>query len=208
MIKEEEKIRREVANEIINYEKSLSQEDFESRNTFELIANKRRDLLNSDEVNKLGEKIAQEDIKSDFANRASQIHERNVGTAERELDLKKREKQLEREDAELELIHQYKMAAIKKDNEHRAMLDSRKKMVDKYGYLYENKETITAIDGDGKQYQLPKDFSFSEHVNKIRQFGRNVSKLDKPLLQTIKWIFIAGTIILGVFILKWTGVIG
>ena len=96
---------------------------------------------------------------------------------------------MNRLNAEMDLQHKYNMSMIKANGEHNQMLDRRKKMVEKYGYLYDNKEHTIAYDGEGKQYNVPKDFSYSETVNRFRQFGRNVSKLDKPVLETIKWFF-------------------
>ena len=77
-------------------------------------------------------------------------------------------------------------------------------MFGKYGYLYSNNPSkmIEVEDSDGKKYKIPEDFSFSILVNKIRQFGRNLSKLDKPVLQTIKWFFLIGVGSGIIFLLK------
>lgn len=163
--------------------------------------------LKSEDVQKAGSILANEDIKSDFANHAAKIEEKNVNAGDLHLKNVKRKRQQEREEEESKLEHEYKMAEIKRNGEHKKMLDKRKKLVEKYGYLYNQEHLSKAIDGDGKEYFVPKDFSYSEIVNKVRQFGRNVSKLDRPLLQFIKWFAIIGGIILGVFILKWTGII-
>lgn len=172
-----------------------------------MLQEKKTQALTSEEVQKAGSILAGEDIKSDLANEAARIQEKNVNAAALNLKNKKRKRQIDREEAESQLEHKYKMEEIQRNGEHKKMLDKRKKLVEKYGYLYDNKELATAIDGDGNEYKVPRDFSYSNFVNKFRQFGRNVSKLDKPLLQTIKWVLIIGGIVLGVFILKWTGII-
>lgn len=172
-----------------------------------MLKEKKTQALTSEEVQKAGNILANEDIKSDLANEAARIQKKNVDAAQLNLDNKKRKRQIDREEAESQLEHKYKMEEIQRNGEHKKMLDKRKKLVEKYGYLYDNEKLTTAIDGDGKEYKVPKDFSYSNFVNKFRQFGRNVSKLDKPLLQTIKWVLIIGGIVLGIFILKWTGII-
>lgn len=172
-----------------------------------MLQEKKKQVLKSEEIQKAGNLLANEDIKSDFANEAARIQEKNVNAAELNLKNKKRKRQIDREEAESQLEHKYKMEEIQRNGEHKKMLDKRKKLVEKYGYLYDNEKLTTAIDGDGKEYKVPKDFSYSNFVNKFRQFGRNMSKLDKPLLQTIKWVLIVGVVVLGVFILKWTGII-
>lgn len=172
-----------------------------------MLQEKKKQVLKSEEIQKAGNLLANEDIKSDFANEAARIQEKNVNAAELNLKNKKRKRQIDREEAESQLEHKYKMDEIQRNGEHKKMLDKRKKLVEKYGYLYDNEKLTTAIDGDGKEYKVPKDFSYSNFVNKFRQFGRNMSKLDKPLLQTIKWVLIVGVVVLGIFILKWTGII-
>ena len=175
--------------------------------TTDLLRDKKTELLKSEEVQKLGEMAAKEDIKADFKSEAARINQKNIDTAEREFDNETRQRRLDRLNAEMDLQHKYNMSMIKANAEHNQMLDKRKKMVEKYGYLYDNKETITAQDGEGNEYKVPKDFSYSVVVNKIRQFGRNVSKLDKPILQTIKWFLILGIGIALIFILKGLGIL-
>ena len=179
----------------------------DGEDTAVMLQEKKKQVLKSEEIQKAGNLLANEDIKSDFANEAARIQEKNVNAAELNLKNKKRKRQIDREEAESQLEHKYKMEEIQRNGEHKKMLDKRKKLVEKYGYLYDNEKLTTAIDGDGNEYKVPKDFSYSNFVNKFRQFGRNMSKLDKPLLQTIKWVLIVGVVVLGVFILKWTGII-
>lgn len=179
----------------------------DGEDTAVMLQEKKKQVLKSEEIQKAGNLLANEDIKSDFANEAARIQEKNVNAAELNLKNKKRKRQIDREEAESQLEHKYKMDEIQRNGEHKKMLDKRKKLVEKYGYLYDNEKLTTAIDGDGNEYKVPKDFSYSNFVNKFRQFGRNMSKLDKPLLQTIKWVLIVGVVVLGIFILKWTGII-
>lgn len=202
----------EIKNEIALRKKELTA--FNDRpsvdaDTLQLLSEKKKELLQSEDANKMGTLIATEDIKSNFASEASRINQKNVETAERELDTKTRQRRLDRLNKELDEQHKYNMAMIKQNAEHHQMLDRRKKLVEKYSYLYNCKEEdcYRSYDSEGKEYLVPKDFSFSPAVNKIRQFGRNVSKLDKPLLQTIKWVLIGGIITLAVVLLKKFGVI-
>lgn len=183
---------------------ALIQQD---KDTVDLLQTKKKELLQGEEANNLGTLIATEDIKSNFASEASRINQRNVETAERELDTKTRQRRLDRLNAELDEQHKYNMAMIKQNGLHKQMLDKRKKLVEKYGYLYDNKETVLAVDSEGEEYQVPKDFSYSVIVNMFRQFGRNISKLDRPLLQTIKWALIIGVVVGGVFLLKRFGIL-
>ena len=183
---------------------TLVQQD---KDTVDLLQTKKKELLQGEEANNLGTLIATEDIKSNFASEASRINQRNVETAERELDTKTRQRRLDRLNAELDEQHKYNMAMIKQNGLHKQMLDKRKKLVEKYGYLYDNKETVLAVDSEGEEYQVPKDFSYSVIVNRFRQFGRNISKLDRPLLQTIKWALIVCVVVGGVFLLKRFGIL-
>lgn len=179
----------------------------DGQDTSLMLKEKKAQVLKSQEAKEISDRIATEDVKADFANEAARINKKNVEAAEKELDNKTRQRRLERLNAELDEQHKYNMAMIKQNGEHMQMLDRRKKLVEKYGYLYKQEEMVKAIDGEGKEYFVPKDFSYSKTVNRIRQAGRNISKLDKPILQFIKWFAIIGLIILGIFILKWTGII-
>lgn len=174
----------------------------------DLVDKKEQELLNTDEVQAAATRIGQEKIHSDLEEEATKIDKKNTENKQRDFDNKKKRRKIERDEAEEELEHKYKMQEIKSNAEHKQMLDKRKKMVEKYGYLYDNSAMTKAIDSEGVEYSVPKDFSYSKIVNGFRQFGRNVSKLDRPLLQTIKWIFIAGVIIGGFFILKALGIVG
>lgn len=205
----EDKIQEQIKNEVELEMQKFQQENNlpETKETLDFLKIKKNEALKSGEAQQIGNRIATEDVRADFANAAAKVTEKNVNAAELNLKNKKRKRQIDREEAESQLEHEYKMKEIKRNGEHKQMLDKRRKLVEKYGYLYSQEHITKAVDGDGNEYVVPKDFSYSNAVNKFRQFGRNISKLDRPFLQTIKWIAILGGIVLGVLILKWTGVI-
>lgn len=173
----------------------------------DLVSKKEQELLNTQEVQEAANRIGQEKIHSELEQEATEIDKQNTENKQQQFDNKKKKRKIERDEAEEELEHKYKMQEIKANAEHKQMLDKRKKMVEKYGYLYDNSETTKAYDSDNKEYQVPKDFSYSEMVNRFRQFGRNMSKLDRPMLQTIKWILILGGLVAAFFILKSLGIL-
>lgn len=161
-------------------------------------------LLQSEEVNKVARQFGEERIKSDLKAEASRIRRKNIETAEKEFESETRELRLIHLKAEMNLEHRYNMETLTQDAKHNQMLDARKKLVEKYGYLYDmsEKNIVKAYDSKGNVYDRPKDFCFSKVVNAVRKFGRDVSKLDKPILQTIKWLLIFGFIGLAIFLLK------
>lgn len=166
-------------------------------------------LLETEEFSKISKKFGEERIKSDLSAEASRIRRKNIETAENEFENETRELRLKHLKAELEKEHAYNMKTLDDDAKHSQMLERRKKLVEKYGYLYDNKpeNLIDVSDSKGKTYKAPKDFSYSNGINKIRQFGRNLSKLDRPILQTMKWILIIGAVVGGYFVLKGLGII-
>lgn len=170
----------------------------------DLIKGKEKELLCTQEFQDLSQKIGEENIKAQLSKEATRIRQENIETAEKEFENETRKLRLEYLKEELKKDHTYKMKIIEKDAKYKQMLDKRKKMFGKYGYLYSNNPSkmIEVEDSDGKKYKIPEDFSFSILVNKIRQFGRNLSKLDKPVLQTIKWIFLIGVGSGIIFLLK------
>lgn len=178
-------------------------------NVMELIKEQEKSLMETKEVQDLGRKFSEERIKSDLSAEASRIRRKNIETAENEFENETRELRLKHLKAELEKEHAYNMKTLDDDAKHSQMLERRKKMVEKYGYLYNNspENQIDAIDSKGEVYKVPKDFSYSNGINKIRQFGRNVSKLDRPVLQTIKWVAIIGIGGLAIFLLKHFGIL-
>lgn len=178
-------------------------------NVMELIKEQEKSLMETKEVQDLGRKFSEERIKSDLSAEASRIRRKNIETAENEFENETRELRLKHLKAELEKEHTYNMKTLDDDAKHSQMLERRKKLVEKYGYLYDNNpdKQIEAVDSKGVTYKVPKDFSYSNGINKIRQFGRNVSKLDKPIVQTIKWVAIIGCAVLGIFLLKRFGIL-
>lgn len=174
-----------------------------------LIKEQEKALMETKEVQDLGKKFSEERIKSDLSAEASRIRRKNIETAENEFENETRELRLKHLKAELEKEHAYNMKTLDDDAKHSQMLERRKKMVQKYGYLYDNRpeNQIDALDSKGEVYKVPKDFSYSNVINKIRQIGRNISKLDKPILQTIKWIAIVGIGGLAIFLLKRFGIL-
>ena len=167
------------------------------------------ELLKTDEIMKIGKKFGEERIKSDLSAEASRIRRKNIETAEREFENETRELRLKHLKAEMELEHKYNMSTLEKDSKHKQMLAYRRKLVEEYSYLYNcnPEDCVTCYDNEGQPYQVPKDFSYSKTVNKVRQFGRNISKLDRPILQTIKWVLIIGAGVSVFFILKWLGIV-
>ena len=174
-----------------------------------LIKEQEKALMETKEVQDLGKKFSEERIKSDLSAEASRIRRKNIETAENEFENETRELRLKHLKAELEKEHAYNMKTLDDDAKHSQMLERRKKMVQKYGYLYDNRpeNQIDALDSKGEVYKVPKDFSYSNGINRIRQIGRNISKLDKPILQTIKWIAIIGIGGLAIFLLKRFGIL-
>lgn len=208
--KELDKAKEEIKEAKENASNALIVKDEPEQKTgaMQLVDQQEKEILNSNEAKAAAGKIGYERVHSDFKSEAAKINAKNIETAEKEFDNETRKRRLERLNAEMDLQHKYNMSMIKSNGEHNQMLDRRKKMVEKYGYLYDNKEHTIAYDGEGKQYNVPKDFSYSETVNRFRQFGRNVSKLDKPVLQTIKWVLILGGVVTAFCILKYFGIIG
>lgn len=178
-------------------------------NIMEIVKKEEDSLVNSDQFAEISKKVSEERIKADLSAEASRIRSKNLETAENELQNETRELRLAHLKEELKLAHKYNMETLKKDEKHRQMLSKRKKMVEKYGYLYDFKQEncMTAYDDKGQPFSVPNDFSYSTIVNKIRQFGRNISKLDRPILQTIKWFLIIGVGVGIYFILKSIGII-
>jgi hypothetical protein len=175
----------------------------------EIVKQEESELLKTEEFSKISKKFGEERIKSDLSAEASRIRRKNIETAENEFENETRELRLKHLKSEMELEHKYNMSTLDKDSKHKQMLAYRKKLVEEYSYLYNCKpeDCVTCYDQNGEAYKVPKDFSYSKTVNRIRQFGRNVSKLDRPILQTIKWVLIIGAGIGAYFILKSIGVI-
>jgi hypothetical protein len=175
----------------------------------DVVKDKENELLQSKEVQELGRRCGEERIKSDLAKEASDIRRRNVQTAESLYETETRELRLKHLRAQLNRQHKYEMDTLEQDARHTQMLNKRRKQVEKYLYLYNSApdNMVEVLDGKGEKYFVPKDFSYSDFVNRFRQLGRNLSKLDKPILQTIKWALIIGAGIGIVFLLKRLGIL-
>lgn len=212
-LKEEEeleKIKQEIAlrksqEKSTNFIAMLPNKD---TSVMDIVKQEENELLKSEEFQKIGKKFAEERAKSDLSAEASRIRRKNIETSEHEFENETRELKLKHLKAEMELEHRYNMMTIDSDAKHKQTLAYRKKLVEKFGYLYDcrHENCVICHDDEGNEYSAPKDFSYSITVNKIRQFGRNLSKLDRPILQTIKWVLIIGLGISAYFILKSLGV--
>lgn len=175
----------------------------------DVVKDKENELLQTKEVQELGRRCGEERIKSDLAKEASEIRKRNVQTAESLYETETRELRLKHLRAQLNRQHKYEMDTLEQDARHTQMLNKRRKQVEKFLYLYNSapENMVEVVDGKGEKYKVPKDFSYSDFVNRFRQLGRNLSKLDKPILQTIKWAIILGVGIGIIFLLKRFGII-
>lgn len=175
----------------------------------DVVKDKENELLQTKEVQELGRRCGEERIKSDLAKEASEIRKRNVQTAESLYETETRELRLKHLRAQLNRQHKYEMDTLEQDARHTQMLNKRRKQVEKFLYLYNSApdNMVEVVDGKGEKYKVPKDFSYSDFVNRFRQLGRNLSKLDKPILQTIKWAIILGVGIGIIFLLKRFGII-
>lgn len=97
-------------------------------------------LVNSEQFAEISKKVGEERIKADLSAEASRIRTKNLETAENELKNETHELRLAHLKEELKLAHKYNMETLQKDEKHRQMLSKRKKLVEKYGYLYDCRE--------------------------------------------------------------------
>ena len=203
-----ERVKQEIAVKRVQMANQLVTQKHDT-DVMSLVKQEEGELLKTEELSKISRKFGEERIMADLKKEASRIRRENIETAENEFENETRELRLKHLKAELEKEHAYNMKTLDDDAKHSQMLERRKKLVEKYGYLYDNKpeNLIDAIDSKGNVYKAPKDFSYSNGINKIRQFGRNLSKLDRPILQTMKWVLIIGAVVGGYFILKGLGVV-
>lgn len=157
----------------------------------ELVEQNRTSLLQTEEVRELGTIVAEQQIKTDLAGKAQEIRASQIDNAEHEFDNDLRELRLKHAKAEETRKHNYAMQQIAVNARHTAMLDKRKKLEEKYGYLYERDENGNLI-----------DFSYSATVNVLRTLARNFEKLDKPVRLVLKIVFWCGVCALTIFLLK------
>lgn len=187
----------------------IKQQENNQSGVMALVEKQQNTLLSSKEFEEISKKFGEEKIKSELAEEASKIKAKNQETAERDFETETRELRLKHLKEQLKREHKYNMDTLDRDAKHSQMLDRRRKLVEKYGYLYDcsSENTMVVKDGKNQGYNVPKDFSYSNIVNKFRKFGRDISKLDRPFLQTLKWIVILGLITLGYLILKKYGIL-
>lgn len=164
----------------------------QNKTALDVVSTKEQELLRSEEIGKAANLIGQEKIKSELASKAAEIKSKNADTAEKEFETETRSRRLKQLNAKLDLEHKYEMSIIKENGEHYAMLDKRKKLEGKYGYLYSKNEDKTL-----------KDFSYSKFVNRIKSLTNSLRQLDKSFLQLLKYIVIGGLIVGGVLLLKY-----
>lgn len=157
----------------------------------ELVEQNRTTLLQSEDVQELGKVVATQEIKTGLAGKAQQIRSAQIDNAEHEFDNDLRELRLKHAKAEETRKHNYAMQQITVNARHTAMLDKRKKLEEKYGYLYERDEDGNLV-----------DFSYSTVVNALRTLARNFEKLDKPIKLLLKIVFWTGIGVLAIFLLK------
>ena len=181
-------LRRLVDNEKKN---ELAEQLPQAKTAFSVVEEQTQTLLNTPEVKKYAAITAEQDIKADLAAKAADINKKNIETAETQFDTETRELRLKQCKAKLALDHKYEMSILTENGKHKQMLDYRKKLAEKYGYLYDKDEKGELI-----------DFSYSAIVNKIRTFTRNVSKLDTTIKKAFKWIFIIGIVAIAITLLK------
>lgn len=169
---------------------SLAESPAHKSTTF-VVDSKIKELLDNPKVQEFISITAEEGIKADLAAIAAGIRQKNIETAEKEFDTETRTLRLKQCKEKLNLDHKYEMSILADNAKHKQMLDKRKKLEEKYGYLYERDEQGNIV-----------DFSYSETVNKIRAFVRNVSKLDVAVKKALKWLFISVVIITVFALLK------
>ena len=203
-----EKVKQEIAVRKVQMANAPELQKHDT-DVMEVVKQEENALLKTDEFLKIAKKWGDERIKSDLSAEASRIRRKNIETAEQIFETETRELRLKHLKAEMALEHKYNMSTLDRDSKHKQMLAYKKKLVEQYSYLYNCDENnlVTAYDDKGKPYKAPKDFSYSKKINQIRQIGRNISKLDRPILQTIKWVLIIGAGIGAFFILKNLGIL-
>lgn len=203
-----ERVKQEIAIKKVQMANELALPKHDT-NVMDIVKQEENDLLNTEEFSKISRKFGEERIKSDLSAEASRIRRKNIETAENEFENETRELRLKHLKSELELEHKYSMSTLDRDSKHKQMLAYKRKLVEQYSYLYNCDEDnlVTVYDDKGVAYKAPKDFSYSKKINQIRQIGRNISKLDRPILQTIKWVLIIGAGIGAFFILKNLGIL-
>lgn len=175
---------------------------------YDLIGQKEEELLKTDNVQTMSQTVAEEKIKSDLAEEAVRIESKNQDLAEKKFATETKELQLKQLKEAMKLKHAYEMKTIKDNEKHRIMLDKRQKLIEKYGYLYEQ-QTYEDVDENGNiiTRSRPKNFSYSVVGNSIRTFTRNLQSLDTTVRKFFKWVFFIGLGVAVVWVLRYYGII-
>lgn len=153
----------------------------------------KQDLVNNNtDIHSAVEYLVKEDILQDITSETVKVANKHQNNEENKFELERRKMQLELIRTEENKLHKYRMAQINRNGKHIAMLDKRKKIEEKYGYLYEKDEN--------DQF---KDFSYSKIVNILRATARNFDKLDKPIKTITKFIFFGSMLVCLIFLIKY-----
>ena len=125
-----------------------------------VIDQQQTELVKSKEFQEISKKFGEERIKSELAEEASKIREKNQQTAERVFETETKELRLKHCQEQLKREHKYNMETLDRDAKHKQMLDKRRKLVEKYGYLYDcsPQNLMVVKDGKNEDYNVPKDF--------------------------------------------------
>ena len=209
MDNKEEKVNK---NEVVQAQPNELVIDEETKrkaiSVYDLIGQKEEELLKTDNVQTMSQTVAEEKIKSDLAEEAVRIESKNQDLAEKKFATETKELQLKQLKEAMKLKHAYEMKTIKDNEKHRIMLDKRQKLIEKYGYLYEQ-QTYEDVDENGNiiTRSRPKNFSYSVVGNSIRTFTRNLQSLDTTVRKFFKWVFFIGLGVAVVWVLRYYGII-
>lgn len=163
--------------------------------TTDLLQKKLTDVLSNETIQSQSEAVARDKVATDLATATVLTDEQKVRNEEIALDNAISRLKLKHKEAEETRRHKYAMAQLKANGDHEAMLDKRRKMEEKYGYLYKQDE-------NGK----PLDFSYSNVVNFLRTLARNFDRLDQPIKTFCKLVFFGGLIVGAIALLKYINI--
>ena len=164
--------------------------------TTSLLQQKLTDVLGDENIQSQSADVARHKVETDLETATVLTDEQKVRNEQIALDNAISRLKLKHKEAEEIRRHKYAMAQLKADGEHEAMLDKRKKMEEKYGYLYK-------LDQNGK----PIDFSYSTVVNVLRTIARNFERLDQPIKTVFKFVFFGGLIFGAIALLKYFNIL-
>lgn len=209
MDNKEEKVNK---NEVVQAQPNELVIDEETKrkaiSVYDLIGQKEEELLKTDNVQTMSQTVAEEKIKSDLAEEAVRIESKNQDLAEKKFATETKELRLKQLKEAMKLQHSYEMKTIKDNEKHRIMLDKRQKLIEKYGYLYEQ-QTYEDVDENGNKItkSRPKNFSYSVIGNSIRTFTRNLQSLDTTVRKFFKWVLFIGLGVAVIWLLRYYGII-